>query len=217
MKMRVTDDFAVLVGYLISNLGPDPGQDGNNQAQPYTITLNPFLPEYGTDFGYVVRPASATLFFVDYNRQRPPTDQRMAGIHNIPHHFAKYCHRRRANVSDDKQRLQLHGTILPGTYAVSAPETQSVHAHILLATNDHRVVGKSTLRSISATSARRQWIWCNFGTESNDDAILLRWQTSSEQDETGFIIWRGLSEQGPFKPVSDLIPAVNTPDGAVYE
>ena len=51
-SVRVTDHFDVLAHYTSARPGPDPGQDGNNQSQPYAVTLG-FNPVNMTaDFGY---------------------------------------------------------------------------------------------------------------------------------------------------------------------
>ena len=38
-QVRVADPFGVLNGYMVTALGPQPGADANNQAQPFSVTL----------------------------------------------------------------------------------------------------------------------------------------------------------------------------------
>ncbi len=51
-QVTVSDDFGVLSGYAPTVLGPFPGQDNNNQTQPYTITLGSNATNLTADFGY---------------------------------------------------------------------------------------------------------------------------------------------------------------------
>lgn len=55
-EVSVSDEFNVLAGFASSVLG-SPGQDNNNQAQPYVVTLSPLVNENLTaDFGYKLQP-----------------------------------------------------------------------------------------------------------------------------------------------------------------
>ncbi|MCX7853800.1 MAG: carboxypeptidase regulatory-like domain-containing protein, partial [Caldilineales bacterium] len=56
-RVQVTDVFDVLDGYIVSNLGPTPGADNHNQAQPYTIVLPAGGINLTADFGYT-RPGA---------------------------------------------------------------------------------------------------------------------------------------------------------------
>jgi hypothetical protein len=51
-QVAVSDDFGVLAGYAPTTIGPQPGQDQNNQAQPYTVTLANNSVDLTADFGY---------------------------------------------------------------------------------------------------------------------------------------------------------------------
>ena len=46
---------------------------------------------------------------------------------------------------------------------------------------------------------------------------MLRWHTSWEDGLTGFQVWRALSADGPYKPVSGVIPASNSDTGSEYK
>lgn len=52
-QVRVSDDYAVLALYEPTVLGPFPGQDNNNQAQPYAVSLPQAGYNLTADFGYV--------------------------------------------------------------------------------------------------------------------------------------------------------------------
>jgi len=51
-QVAVSDDFGVLAGAAPAAPGPFPGQDNNNQAQPYTVTLAGSGINPTADFGY---------------------------------------------------------------------------------------------------------------------------------------------------------------------
>ena len=53
--VQVSDEFGVLAGLMPSTPGPQPGEDGNNQAQPNAVELSADGRILSADFGY--RPA----------------------------------------------------------------------------------------------------------------------------------------------------------------
>lgn len=55
--VQVSDQLRILSGYTATVPGPQPGQDDNNQTQPYVVELTPDGRVLSADFGY--RPASA--------------------------------------------------------------------------------------------------------------------------------------------------------------
>ncbi len=66
--VRVTDNFGVLADYIQTVLGPNPGQDNNNQAQPYAITLPPAGINMTADFGYTRPGAIGDFVWYDASR-----------------------------------------------------------------------------------------------------------------------------------------------------
>ena len=51
--VRVSDDFGVLARYIVTRLGPDQGQDDNNQLQAYDVSLPQGGYNLTADFGYI--------------------------------------------------------------------------------------------------------------------------------------------------------------------
>ena len=49
----VSDTQNMLDDFIETMPGPNPGQDNNNQEQPYTVTLAPGQDNTTADFGYV--------------------------------------------------------------------------------------------------------------------------------------------------------------------
>ncbi|MCX6029514.1 MAG: carboxypeptidase regulatory-like domain-containing protein, partial [Chloroflexi bacterium] len=52
-RVAVSDTFGILTNYVVTALGPNPGQDNNNQAQPYTVVLPVNGINTTADFGYL--------------------------------------------------------------------------------------------------------------------------------------------------------------------
>ncbi len=67
-QVRVADSFGVLAGYVVTVLGPNPGQDNNNQAQPYQVTLPTGGYNLTADFGYIKLGAIGDFVWYDANR-----------------------------------------------------------------------------------------------------------------------------------------------------
>jgi hypothetical protein len=65
---------------------------------------------------------------------------------------------------------------------------------------------------ISPTAA----VLASFTATREPEGVRVRWATSFEQGQTGFVVWRAESDKGTFKAVSEVILAGN-PDGASYE
>jgi hypothetical protein len=61
--VQVSDEFGVLAGLMPSTPGPQPGEDGNNQAQPYAVELSADGRILSADFGYW--PVSGAMGFTD--------------------------------------------------------------------------------------------------------------------------------------------------------
>ncbi len=66
-KVVVSDLAGVLAGYVNTALGPNPGQDNNNQAQPYGITLPVDSVNWTADFGYTLPAAIGDYVWYDSN------------------------------------------------------------------------------------------------------------------------------------------------------
>ncbi len=45
-----------------------------------------------------------------------------------------------------------------------------------------------------------------FEAAISGDLVLLRWSVHAQSDLDGFVVWRSAAAEGPYKPVSGLIP-----------
>ncbi|WP_343407219.1 SdrD B-like domain-containing protein [Candidatus Amarolinea dominans] len=64
-QVRVSDSFGVLAGYVVTLLGPNPGQDNNNQAQAYQVVLPQGGYNLTADFGYIKLGAIGDFVWYD--------------------------------------------------------------------------------------------------------------------------------------------------------
>ncbi|RME82841.1 MAG: hypothetical protein D6775_09705, partial [Caldilineae bacterium] len=46
--------------------------------------------------------------------------------------------------------------------------------------------------------------------------VVVRWTTAAAGEGDGFVVWRAATQSGPYKPVSQRIPAASDPAGAQY-
>jgi hypothetical protein len=66
--LRVTDAFGVLAGLIATTPAPNPGQDNQNQAQPYSVILGAQRQNYTADFGYTWPATTGDRVYFDLNR-----------------------------------------------------------------------------------------------------------------------------------------------------
>jgi hypothetical protein len=65
--VQVSDDFGNLTGYIVTVLGANPGQDNNNQAQPYLVALPQDGINMTADFGYTQLASIGDYVWEDRN------------------------------------------------------------------------------------------------------------------------------------------------------
>jgi hypothetical protein len=111
----------------------------------------------------------------------------------------------------------LFSNLPPGTYQVSVPSSQPGLVRTTPSPHVVTVVGgqnytQADFGYIAPTGVALS----GFTAMDGNDGVLVRWTTFSEEDITGFVVWRALNPDGPYKAVSNLIPAQNTA-GASYE
>ncbi|MCO6453522.1 MAG: S8 family serine peptidase [Caldilineales bacterium] len=106
----------------------------------------------------------------------------------------------------------------PDTYELSAP-------------SNHEKIALISASSIQVTLAANQMtVGHNFayiaptsveivGLQAieSKDGVSVRWATTSDIGVTGFIVWRALAAEGPYKAVSGLVPSQENQNGSSYE
>jgi hypothetical protein len=82
--VRVNDAAGVLKGYTITVLGPNQGQDNNNQQQPYAVTLAAGGYNLTADFGYTRTPgAIGDYIWNDHNGNGLQDEPANAGLNGV--------------------------------------------------------------------------------------------------------------------------------------
>lgn len=125
--VTVSDDFSVLAAYVVTTLGPNPGLDNNNQAQPYSVALPTGGYNLTADFGYIAPKSSIgdTVFFDDDRSGTQNGVER--GIQGIL--VQLYAQTQAGACQDlldtrvtDANGKYLFANLAPGAYCVIVPE-----------------------------------------------------------------------------------------------
>ncbi len=147
--VSVTDDFNVLAGYTVTALGPNPGQDNNNQQQPYAVALPTAGYNLTADFGYIEARSSIgdTIFYDDNRSGTQDGDER-----GIPDVLVQLYAQNQSGACDqlldtrvtDSNGRYLFANLAPGNYCVVVPENPSDNPALsaferTAGTNPHKV------------------------------------------------------------------------------
>lgn len=133
--VTVTDDFSILSGYTVTTLGANPGQDNNNQAQPYTVNLPTAGTNLTADFGYI-EPKSSIGDTVFYDDDRSGTQELTeAGMPGIVVQLftdeGGNCNKLVATETTDPHGKYLFPNLAAGHYCVLVPETAETNPFLL--------------------------------------------------------------------------------------
>jgi len=216
-NVRVTDDAGVLTGYLVSLLGPNPGQDNNNQSQPYTITLASGAFNFTADFAYA-RPVTITGFtYFDVNGDGARQGGE-PGVSGIPITLTNVSTGQVVSTTLSYNGPYTFANQPPGTYRLDAPSTApgllrtslsplqiTVLSGGISPDNDFGYIAPTNVTLVDFTALA--------GTEGN----VLRWQTSYENEVQGFVVFRSPTPNDGFQAISELISASGNPAGSTYE
>jgi hypothetical protein len=207
--VRVTDSFGVLAGYQVSRLGPQPGQDDNNQAQPYSVTLSSFMPEdYSADFAYVAPAQLGGMTWIDTDGDGAYD----AGV-ELPLSGAGIEVRDSANAvvalvltgpagGFGPGQYQV-GNLPPGTYSVKVAATPTGFA--VAGASSQPVIlasGQSDLGVDFAFSSTTSVAVASFSAQQRGQAMVLRWETAVERGNAGFHVQRAAQVDGPYEQLT---------------
>ncbi len=108
--------------------------------------------------------------------------------------------------------------LIPGTYRVEVPATvpglvRTSPSPLIVTLGLNEDYLQADFGYIAPTAVQLS----TFTAVQEGGAVVVRWATVAEQDQEGFRVWRGTAVEGPYVPVSGLIPAANSPTGARYE
>jgi hypothetical protein len=104
----------------------------------------------------------------------------------------------------------------PGTYSITVPASvpglvRTTPVPLMVTVASGQTYTQADFGYIAPTGVAL----ASFTAELADGAVVVRWRTWAEDGVEGFVVWRGAHPDGPFVPVSGLIPAQNRPN-AVY-
>jgi hypothetical protein len=214
--VTVSDNAGVLTDYQVTQPGPTPGADNNNQVQPYTIVLPADAFNFTADFGYVQPATIGDFLFVDFNGNGIQDPGETAGIPGLVVTATNQSTLQTYTAVSDVNGVYTI-TVPPGSYVVTAqstaPNMTLTTAPIAMTMTSGGQFKDADFGYISPTAVTL----ASFTVVADAEGVLLRWTTFSEQNQEGFVVWRAPAEDGPYSPVSELIPAANDPAGAGYE
>lgn len=169
------------------------------------------------DFGSLVYSTITGFIYIDSNGNSVHDANETVGIANVLVTLTNLDTQESVTVLSDSNGAYTFDSLIPGSYSLKSPSslpgytptgptTQEVTVDIDETVSDASI-GYITPTSVSLVS---------FIAQHSPSGIKLEWMTSSETNQTGFIIWRSLSADGTYKPVSSLIHAENNAMGASY-
>jgi len=102
----------------------------------------------------------------------------------------------------------LFSNLPPGTYQVSVPSSQPGLVRTTPSPHVVTVVGGQnyTLADFGYIAPTGVAL-SSFTAMNSNDGVMVRWTTFSEEDITGFVVWRASESEGSYQSVSALIPS----------
>ncbi|RME85449.1 MAG: hypothetical protein D6775_02820 [Caldilineae bacterium] len=157
------------------------------------------------------------LVFVDRNGDGRREPDEVHGVPNVPVFITDLASSTTYTVTTDVSGFYMVDRLAAGTYLVEAPPSlpnlTRTTDPVQVVVTEAQAAGDVSIGYSAPTAAAL----ARFQATARDQGIVLTWTTSFEQDQLGYIVWRGLSAEGPYKPVSELIPAANAIGGATYK
>jgi len=170
------------------------------------------------DFGNLVYSTIAGTIFVDSNGNGVQDAGESTGIANVTTTLTSLDTLQTISTFSDSAGNFNFGSLIPGTYslktAASVPgytPTNTIIQEVTVGIDSS--ISGLTFGYINPTGNKL----VNFTISQAKQGIQLNWVTSSEINQSGFVIWRSLSANGAYKPVSPLILAENNALGAGYQ
>ncbi|MGB4978038.1 MAG: SdrD B-like domain-containing protein, partial [Anaerolineae bacterium] len=224
-QVRVADPFGVLNGYMVTALGPQPGADANNQAQPFSVTLTDGGAVVSADFGY--RRAGVTVGGIAW------LDSNGNGIYNTGEQMMNNVNLRITNsggatmgdvitgpAGGFASGLYSLGNLAAGQYTVAFLAGPPGYALIGPAslTTAYLALGQSDLNLnfpfINPTAVQvvdfAAW-------QLADGRVRVAWQTAAGAAGLEFHVWRATSADGIYQRLTSAPIAGQEIGGASYE
>ncbi len=199
-EVEVTDLFGVLGGYLPTNPGPD------THSQPYALFLGLQASDMSADFGYARPVQLGGVIYFDYNGNGLRDGAESMTINAVPIHLRHVGTGQEWTRLSDDSGFSLTG-VTPGVYAITAPAALPGLVLTSVSPVTQTLMGGQAAMGldfgyIAPTGATL----AAFEAAISGDLVLLRWSVHAQSDLDGFVVWRSAAAEGPYKPVSGLIP-----------
>ncbi|MDW8269203.1 MAG: SdrD B-like domain-containing protein, partial [Anaerolineae bacterium] len=170
------------------------------------------------NFGNVAFGSIGDFIFLDSNGNGVQNPGETVGIANVLVTVTNLDTGQVFTTTSGVSGFYLVDRLIPGNYRVDVPAnlpglvrtTPSPHFVTLALNQDYLLADFGYIAPTAVTLT-------SFTGSRQANGILLRWVTAAEVDQEGFRVWRATSAQGPYAPVSGVIPAANNPNGASYE
>ena len=213
-------EFEPPTGYEIT-LQDEGGDDSvDSDADPVTgrtgvITLTASAVIDDVDAGLYQPVTIGDFIFLDPNANGIQDPGETNGVPGVPITLTNLATGALYNTISDGSGAYTF-TVPPGSYAVSMPAALSG----LVRTSPSPATatlssGQSDLTLDFGYISPTAVMLASFSAETTAGGVILRWSTSAERDQEGFIVWRAVGETGPYQAVSELILATNAPDAPV--
>lgn len=206
--LRVTDVFGILTGYQVSRLGPNPGQNNNNQAQPYAVFLGLEPVNLTADFAYV-RPVTVGDFAwldTDNDGVFDPGENGLDGVTIEVRDSANVLVGTVTTGSPGFLTGQyLVGGLLPGVYTATVvawppgalPSSMTSLSTAFLYSGESDLTLDFPFVSTTHVSFVSLEAWPQSGRR-----VHLRWTTIGDQTGATFHVLRALAAAGPYRQVT---------------
>jgi uncharacterized repeat protein (TIGR01451 family) len=218
-SVRVTDQFGILSGYLVSRLGPNQGSDNNNQAQPYNVFLGLDPVDLTADFAYVQPVTVGDFAWLDSDNDGmfDPGEQPLDGVTIQVRDASNNLMGTVTTGSGFPSGQYLLGDLLPGAYtatAVAWPSTSLPTSSTSLSTA-FLYSGASDLTLDFPFISTTHIPFASFDAwPQGGRSVHLRWTTIGEEDGATFHVLRAGSAAGEFRQVT-LKPILGLGAGGV--
>jgi hypothetical protein len=201
-QVLVSDRHGVLATLVPTALGPRPGQDNNNQAQPYAVTLGALMNDLTADFGYTAPVGLGGRTWVDLNGNGLVDEASPTGIDGVQITILG---------ADGQQTAQI-GSV-NGYYAVSGLRPQTFTVTVTGPPLGYQPSSAQTI-TVALTSGEfrnnlnfgyvyptavlvQEWVafWAG-------DRVALTWRVLPGEGAPGFSVWRADADAATWAQVS---------------
>ncbi len=170
------------------------------------------------DFGNLVYSSVSGTLYVDSNGNGVHDASENLGISNVVVTLTNVDTGAAVSTLTDANGQFSFDSLIPGTYTVKVPAYVPGYTPTSTTTQEVTVGIDASISGldfgyINPTSVQLT----RFAAEHTAKGVQISWTVSAEKNISGYVIWRSLSADGKYKPVSPLILAERNALGASYQ